>query len=123
MSVRDATVKLRVAQRGTPTVAQHLRRRAPVGDVARCRGATGLFALALLAGACRNGTSAADGGQGADARISCSGTTVCDGTTVRACRMGSAAEIIDDCAPIQACSLGRCTSSACAEAEKDRTSL
>jgi hypothetical protein len=38
---------------------------------------------------------------------------------VRICREGRAAEIIEECAPDRACSLGRCTTTACEAAEAD----
>lgn len=86
--------------------------------------ALGLAALGLAAGGCREGASAADAGQGADARpLACMNPTVCDGTSVRACRAGQAAEVLQQCAPALACSLGRCTSQGCAEVEEDRPSL
>jgi hypothetical protein len=65
-----------VAQRGTSTVAQRWR-------------ALGLAALGLTAGGCREGSSGADAGQGANARpLACMDPTVCDGTSGRACRAG-----------------------------------
>jgi hypothetical protein len=80
-----------------------------------------LVAVAALA-ACRHDDVATDAGQEAGAPLSCMGDTVCDGTAIRACRMGYAAEVLQDCAP-ESCSLGRCVSSACAAAEQNRATF
>jgi hypothetical protein len=42
---------------------------------------------------------------------------------MRACRDGQPAEVLAECAPDQACSLGRCASPACATAENNRASF
>jgi len=89
------------------------------------RGAALAFALLGSASTgCSNSTSAGgDGGLEASARPSCVGATTCDGAAVRACRAGQPAEILQDCATDQlTCSLGRCISAACAQAENDEAS-
>jgi hypothetical protein len=58
-----------------------------------------------------------------DASTSCATPTRCEGTAVRACRDGVLAEVLQECAPDAACSLGRCTSSQCARAEADPLGL
>jgi hypothetical protein len=104
-----------VAQRGTSTVAQ----RSPVGRLFVVVAALGA-AVVLAASGCRSGS----GGQERDADAApCPGTAVCDGTSVLACRMGRPAEVLQECGPSLTCSLGRCTSSACAEADQNRSSL
>src|ERR1700758_5601149 len=107
MAVRDATSGARVAQRGTPTVAQ-------LGLAA---------ALALAAVGCRGGGAAVDATQeaGADA-AGCAGPTMCDGTAVRACVAGARGDVLEQCGPTRACSLGRCTAPACATAEQTSVS-
>ena len=47
----------------------------------------------------------------------CSSATVCDGQAVRACQQGVPGPVLQICDDTQACSLGRCTSLACAAAE------
>src|SRR5262249_52625574 len=58
-----------------------------------------------------------------DGGAPCAQATKCDGTAVRACRNGRTAEIIQECAPEAACSLGRCTTPACAAAEGDAATV
>jgi len=113
MPARDATVGPDVAQPATGTVAQ------PRGARA------GLFAvLALLGAGCGKDAGVAnDAGQDSDAGVPCMGNTVCDGTSVRACRMGRTAEVIQQCAPDDACSIGRCVSAACERAEDDHATF
>jgi hypothetical protein len=53
----------------------------------------------------------------------CSGDRLCVGSSLRACTDGTVGDEIDSCASTGACSLNRCTSPACAEAERDRTSF
>ena len=107
-------------QPATPTV---LRPPAPASFLARV--ALG-FALSLAAVAgCGDATSASgDAGPRADAtHPGCVGQTTCAGTSVRACRAGQPAEILQECAADQlTCSLGRCISAACAQAENDQAS-
>jgi IgGFc binding protein len=106
-----------VAQRGTSTVAQPRGRR---GAFAVSVAFFAFAAFVLAANGCRSRSP----GQEPDAAAAgCAGTTVCDGTEVRACRMGSVAEVLEDCAPSLTCSLGRCTSSDCADADQNRGSL
>jgi IgGFc binding protein len=111
MFLRDATAGAHVAQRGTSTVAQRRRGRAPAPIAAL---------LALVVFGCRKGADAVDASQegGADA-APCAGATTCDGTSVRACRAGAPAEVIEECGPGLACSLGRCVSATCAKAEQN----
>jgi IgGFc binding protein len=89
-------------------------------------GALGVV-LGVLLGGCSSGAGTADGGDAspeveAGAAL-CSGATTCVGTAVRACRDGQPAEVLGECAPDQACSLGRCVSPACAMAEQNRASF
>jgi hypothetical protein len=114
MSVRDATAGARVALH----VAQH--RTSPVAQP-RVLAALAALALAVPVAACHgDDTGSADAGQEADAPApACAGASVCDGTAVRACRAGHVAEVLEDCGPDGACSLGRCTSPECAQAELD----
>jgi hypothetical protein len=79
---------------------------------------TSLSALALLAGCSSHGKPRVDA-----AAAACTTPSRCDGTAVRACRDGRPAEIIQECAPAGTCSVGRCTSVACARAEADPLSL
>ena len=79
-------------------------------------------ALAWLGPGCSAGT-VGDAGQEPDAGPPCVGSTLCDGTSVRACRMGHVAEVIQECAPDGACSMGRCVSTACARAESDHATF
>jgi len=91
--------------------ASHIRR-APL-----VRGALVLSLAPLLA--CGDGGSAAPidaGGTGAP----CLGAQVCDGRVLRACTDGHVGERIKDCGSAGMCSLGRCTSSACATVEGDK---
>jgi hypothetical protein len=78
--------------------------------------------VALASARCERGVAVSDASQGPDAAVACAGQTFCDGTSVRACRTGAAAEVLQDCAP-EACSLGRCVSTACAVAEQDLASF
>jgi hypothetical protein len=117
---------MRVAQRGTATVAQRSRTRdgrrdGNVAQLLRSLAALSLLALTAFGAACSSGGSQAapDG----SVPISCTTPTVCDGQTVRACQAGSAAEVVETCASGLACSRGRCTTSACATAEENPNSL
>jgi hypothetical protein len=101
----------------TVTVAQHRPRKVAQRAL--------LVANLLAAAACSSSSSVAhDGGSdgGGGMRV-CTAATVCDGTLVRACTNGRPAESLEDCAEgggtgaPGACSLGRCTSPACAAAE------
>src|SRR6185436_11055322 len=69
----------------------------------------------------QNPGAQADGGDGGPSP--CERGTTCDGTAVRACRDGRAAELLEECAPVGTCSIGRCTSMACAKAEGNLASL
>lgn len=93
--------------------------------VAQLRAAVVVAMLAAAALDCGvDGVSGRDGGQTRDAVITaCAAPTICDGTQVRACRDGQPAEVVDDCAPDRACSLGRCTSLACQQAEANVASF
>jgi hypothetical protein len=126
MSTRDATAGAHVAQRGTPAVAQRSRaRRARVAQLGRER--AGLALALAVAGAalaaCQKSPDFVDAGQERDALVPCTGATTCDGTAVRACRMGQTGEVIEECGPDGACSLGRCTTPPCAKAEEDRAAI
>jgi hypothetical protein len=117
-------------------VAQPWRVLAPIAGVAAvvrvlaavvrvlAAGARVLVAGALVLGAgCRDRAVVVDAGQEPDASVPCASSTICDGTSVRACRMGRAAEVVQECAPDGACSLGRCVSTACARAEDDHATF
>jgi hypothetical protein len=84
-------------------------------------------ALGLLGGCGDHGASpvdAGDGGQNADTGAPvCVGRTICDGTSVRACGPNGVGEVLEECAPDRTCSLGRCISISCAQAERDVASL
>ena len=90
-----------------------------------------LVALALAVAACSGGgtqTPAADADAGVDADASpdvsagpCSTGLVCDGDLVRACVDGGLGDVVQACPLGDTCSLGRCTSSACAMAEAKHT--
>jgi hypothetical protein len=120
---RDATVEAPVAQPVTAAVAQPRRVRSARAALALALtvGIGGVVGAAGLVG-CKNGASFVDAGQNPDADGPCVGTTTCDGTSLRACHMGRAAEVLEDCAP-GTCSLGRCVSTACAKAEQDRATF
>ncbi|HVU52701.1 MAG TPA: IgGFc-binding protein [Polyangia bacterium] len=106
-----------MAQHEAAEVAQ------PRGD----RAAAGVGFVALLAAlsalACGKDAARADAGQDPDAGAPCAGGALCDGTSVRACRMGRTAEVIEECAPDGACSMGRCVTTACARAEDDHATF
>jgi hypothetical protein len=69
--------------------------------------------------ACGGGGSTvlADGG---DTVPRCSGARICEGRVLRACVDGHVGDQIEDCGLDGRCSLGRCTSSACAAVEHDK---
>jgi hypothetical protein len=152
MGARDATAGAHVAQREVTAVAQRCgRARARVAQprgaglgvvpepkrrsfVTVC--SFWAFSSAVLAGALGAGGCRADGTPGAsdaaadapgEAAVKlCSTRATCDDvepSTVRACRDGHAAEVIEACAPGEACSLGRCASSACAAIEHNLGSI
>lgn len=119
MRARDATAGSHVAQRGTTAVAQ--RRRGEGGSKGALGGVVAIVVVAVgaLGPGCRSGSGVSP----LDAGAPCLAATKCDGTAVRVCRNGRAAEVIQECAPEAACSLGRCTTPACAEAEADLASV
>jgi hypothetical protein len=94
---------------------------------ARADAVTIVAALGLLAGCGDHGgmaVDAGDAGQNPDgAGPVCRGPTICDGTSVRACGPDGPGEVVEECAPDRACSLGRCISISCAQAERDASSL
>jgi hypothetical protein len=90
--------------------------------------ATIVALLGLLAGCGDHGAGpdvdAGDAGQEPDGDTrACAGPTICDGTAVRTCGPRGPGEIIEECGPDRTCSLGRCSTISCAQAERDVTSL
>jgi hypothetical protein len=105
------------------TVAQHRAR--PVAQPPTVLAiAVAAFTVASMVACSSSSSVANDGGSDGSGGVrNCTSATVCDGTLVRACSNGRPAETLEDCAEgggtgaPGACSLGRCTSPACAAAE------
>jgi IgGFc binding protein len=135
MGARDATARAHVAQRETRAVAQRSNVHAtvvaqPARFQSRVRGVAGtpllaaFVAVAVVNGAaCRAGSAPIDGGDAGPAPDTtpklCATQTACEATRVHACRDGRFAEVIEECGPERTCSRGRCTSLACADAERN----
>ena len=79
-----------------------------------------LLLAALLGCSANQVAPPVDGGQVAPR---CSGSVTCDGLLLRACRDGEVGEQIGDCESEGACSSGRCMSTTCMLAERDRSSF
>ena len=96
---------------------RHVPRSGRASHIARTSLVCGALVLSLaplLACGGRGSTVPVDAG---DAVARCSGATICDGRFLRACIDGSVGAQTQDCGTDGMCSLGRCTSSACAAVE------
>jgi hypothetical protein len=105
---------------GTRTLHRHVPRSGRASHIRRAplvRGALVLSLAPLLACGGRGNALPIDAG---DTSRTCAGTTVCDGRFLRACTDGSVGDESEDCGVDGMCSLGRCTSSACATVERDK---